>query len=61
MATNVKNNLPRYIHIKWNQNANNLLCQRTKVEVKEYESFLRIYRDSRDWTHVISTPLSFNH
>ena len=47
-ATNVKNNLPRYIHIKWNQNANNLLCQRTKVEVKEYESFLRIYRDSRD-------------
>lgn len=48
MATNVKNNLPRYIHIKWNQNANNLLCQRTKVEVKEYESFLRIYRDSRD-------------
>lgn len=41
---------------KWNQNANNLLCQRTKVEGKEYESFLRIYRDSRDWTHVISTP-----
>ena len=46
---------------KWDQNANNLLCQRTKVEVKEYGNFLRIYRDSRDWTHVISAPLSFSH
>ena len=45
----------------WDQNANNLLCQRTKVEVKEYGNFLRIYRDSRDWTHVISAPLSFSH